>query len=89
MEPGSTDVIETIAARETWTMEDYQELLDKLIGASRAPDKLKALLGGMESRDAQPGGLPQLARRRPHRVRHRRRRRNTLRVGVHRRGGFR
>ena len=60
MEPASKDTITGIVAKETWTTEDVQELVEKLFDVVDAPGKFKAILGEMESRDPQPTGAAAL-----------------------------
>jgi len=44
------------AARETWTVEDREELLGRLFEMHNAPDKLKNMLGKMEAENPDPKG---------------------------------
>jgi len=48
--------IATIAAKETWTAEDYQALLVQLSAQGSGPDKLRAMLGEMQAANPDAKG---------------------------------
>ncbi len=56
MEQSSLDGIKAICAKETWTLEDYNQLVAGLCEAPDAVGKLKAALGEMEAENPDPKG---------------------------------
>lgn len=56
MEQSSLDGITAICAKETWTLEDYNQLLRELSATSDAAGKCRAALGEMEGRTPEPKG---------------------------------
>ncbi|MFP4107100.1 MAG: DNA-directed RNA polymerase subunit alpha C-terminal domain-containing protein [Phycisphaerae bacterium] len=56
MEQATTDAIETIANKETWTAEDYQELLEQFYDVSEAGDKARKLVRQIENANPDAKG---------------------------------
>jgi DNA-directed RNA polymerase subunit alpha len=56
MEQSSLDGVTAICAKETWTLEDYNQILRELSATSDAAGKCRAALGEMEGRTPEPKG---------------------------------
>lgn len=56
MEPTAQESISTIAAKETWTMEDHNQLAKELFRTPDAPRKFRSVLAEMERANPQPKG---------------------------------
>jgi len=56
MEQSSLDGVTAICAKESWTLEDYNQLLRELSATSDAAGKCKAALGEMEGSNPEPKG---------------------------------
>ncbi len=52
--------VNQIVERDTWSFEDYRELIDQLSGGSDATGKLRAILNEMESAEPEPKGAAAL-----------------------------
>jgi DNA-directed RNA polymerase subunit alpha len=52
----STDAINAIVEKETWTIEDHQELLQCFFGETDAQRKFRAMLSELEGADPEPTG---------------------------------
>ena len=60
MEQTSQDTLGAIANKDTWTSEDYRELLNQLVSTHDAPRKFSQLLGQLEAQNPQPKGAAAL-----------------------------
>ncbi|MFW6065715.1 MAG: DNA-directed RNA polymerase subunit alpha C-terminal domain-containing protein [Planctomycetota bacterium] len=60
MESASVEIIEEIAARDTWSAEDHNELLEQLFATSGGVDKFRAVLGRLERENPEPSGAAAL-----------------------------
>ena len=56
MEQSSLDGVKAVCAKETWTLEDYNRLVNELCGTPDAAGKFRASLGEMERQDPEPKG---------------------------------
>jgi DNA-directed RNA polymerase subunit alpha len=56
MQTGSMDVVSALTARETWTVDDYRELMGQLMSVSDGAAKLARALAQMESENPSPKG---------------------------------
>lgn len=56
MAQDSASDIETIVAKETWTVEDHAELLRQLFTMRDAPGKFRAIVAQMEAAEEEPRG---------------------------------
>jgi len=56
MEQSSLDGVTAICAKETWTLEDYNQILRELSATSDAAGKCRAALGEMEGANPEPKG---------------------------------
>ena len=52
----SQKMLDEVAARETWTADDHRELLNGLALAPNASEKLRKMVGQLESQDPDPKG---------------------------------
>lgn len=56
MDEEAQDPVGRIVSKETWTVEDQQELLKELFAVNDAADKFRAILAQLEAEDPEPKG---------------------------------
>lgn len=60
MESASVELIEEIAARDTWSAEDHRELLEQLFATSGGVDRFRGVVRRLEQEDPEPSGAAAL-----------------------------
>ena len=60
MDQATQDALDAIFNKDSWTVEDHQELCKQLAGTGDAADTLRARLGEMESAEEEPKGTTAL-----------------------------
>ncbi len=60
MEQSVQDALTEVLAKETWTVEDYSELMTRLLSASEPSRKFKEMLSALEAANPEPKGTAAL-----------------------------